>query len=173
MVSRVERSPFAAWWWTVARLLLVALLALMLGGIVLSLAASPPVASRLGLEPFYFVNRHVLYLVPALVVMLATSFLPFRYIRRIALVVFIVSVLLVFATLAFGAEVKGARRWIVILGVNLQPSEFLKPAFVILVAWLFGETARRPEMRPTPWRWRCCWWRWPAWCCSPTSARPC
>jgi cell division protein FtsW len=146
MVSRLERTPFAAWWWTVDRLLLAALFALMLGGIVLSLAASPPVASRLGLEPFYFVSRHVLYLVPALAVMLITSFLPPRYIRRLALFVFVLSILLVAATLQFGAEVKGARRWIVLLGVNIQPSEFLKPAFVILIAWLFGESARRPEM---------------------------
>src|SRR5438094_10662783 len=70
MVSRVERTPFAAWWWTVDRLMLGALLFLMLGGIVLSLAASPPVAARLGLEPFYFVSRHVIYLVPAIAVML-------------------------------------------------------------------------------------------------------
>ena len=146
MVSRLERTPFAAWWWTVDRLLLAALLALMLAGIVLSLAASPPVASRLGLEPFHFVNRHVLYLVPALVVLLATSFLPLRHIRRIALVVFVLSLVLVLATLHFGAEVKGARRWLVFFGINLQPSEFLKPAFVILIAWLFGESARRPEM---------------------------
>jgi cell division protein FtsW len=146
MVSRLERTPFAAWWWTVDRLLLAALFALMLGGIVLSLAASPPVASRLGLEPFYFVSRHVLYLIPALAVMLITSFLPPRYIRRLALFVFVLSILLVAATLQFGAEVKGARRWIVLLGVNIQPSEFLKPAFVILIAWLFGESARRPEM---------------------------
>ncbi len=146
MVSRVERTPFAAWWWTVDRLLLVSFLALMLVGLVLSLAASPPVAARLGLEPFYFVNRHVMFLIPVLVVMLATSFLPRRYIRRLALVVFIVSLGLIAATLAYGPEVKGARRWISILGVNLQASEFLKPAFVILVAWLFGETARRPEM---------------------------
>src|SRR5450755_2255219 len=115
MVSRVEPTPFAAWWWTVDRLMLAALIALMLGGIVLSLAASPPVAARLGLEPFYFVNRHVLYLIPVLIL------------------------LLIVATLMFGAEVKGARRWIVILGVNIPPSEFLKPAFVILIAWLFGE----------------------------------
>ena len=67
MVSRVERTPFAAWWWTVDRLMLAALIVLMLGGIVLSLAASPPVAARLGLEPFYFVNRHILYLIPALI----------------------------------------------------------------------------------------------------------
>jgi len=146
MVSRLERTRFAAWWWTVDRLLLAALLALMLAGIILSLAASPPVASRLGLDPFYFVNRHVLYLIPALAVMLATSFLPPRHIRRLAVIVFIVSLLLVAATLHFGAEVKGARRWIVLLGINIQPSEFLKPAFVILIAWLFGESARRPEM---------------------------
>jgi cell division protein FtsW len=146
MVSRVERTPFAGWWWTVDRLMLAALIVLMLAGIVLSLAASPPVAARLNLEPFYFVNRHVLYLIPALAVLLATSFMSARSIRRLALLVFIVSLALVVATLFFGAEVKGARRWIVLLGVNIQPSEFLKPAFVILIAWLFGESARRPEM---------------------------
>ena len=146
MVSRLEPTPFAHWWWTVDRLLLAALLALMLAGIVLSLAASPPVASRLGLEPFYFVNRHVLNLIPAVGVLLVTSCLPPRHIRRLALVVFVLSLALIAATLQFGAEVKGARRWIVLLGVNIQPSEFLKPAFVILVAWLFAESARRPEM---------------------------
>ncbi|HKA78827.1 MAG TPA: putative peptidoglycan glycosyltransferase FtsW, partial [Xanthobacteraceae bacterium] len=62
------------------------------------------------------------------------------------LIVFVVSLVLIAATLHFGAEVKGARRWIVLLGVNIQPSEFLKPAFVILIAWLFGESARRPAM---------------------------
>src|ERR1041384_6288296 len=54
--------------------------------------------------------------------------------------------ILLAGTLVFGTEIKGARRWIVLLGVNIQPSEFLKPAFVILIAWLFGESARRPEM---------------------------
>ena len=61
MVSRAERTPFSAWWWTVDRLMLAALGAVMLGGIILSLAASPPVAARIGLDPFYFVNRHILY----------------------------------------------------------------------------------------------------------------
>jgi cell division protein FtsW len=126
--------------------LLAALGGLMLAGIVLSLAASPPVAARIGLDPFHFVNRHVLFLLPAIVVLVATSFLPPRQIRRLALAVFVVSIALVVTTLMFGAEVKGARRWIVLLGVNIQPSEFAKPAFVILIAWLFGESARRPEM---------------------------
>src|SRR5262252_4289904 len=105
MVSRVERTQFAAWWWTVDRLLLAALIAVMLAGIVLSLAASPPVAARIGLEPFYFVNRHVMFLLPALAVMLGTSFLSPRQIRRIALVVFAVSLVLTVSTLFFGAEV--------------------------------------------------------------------
>ena len=59
---------------------------------------------------------------------------------RLALVAFLVALVLVIATLFIGAEIKGARRWIVIAGINIQPSEFLKPAFVVLIAWLFGES---------------------------------
>src|ERR1700733_13458740 len=125
MFSRAQRTPFAAWWWTIDRLMLAALGAIMLGGIILSLAASPPVAARLGLDPFYFVDRHIIYLVPAIAVLLATSLLSPRHIRRIALIVFIVSFALTVATLFIGAEVKGARRWIVFAGVNIQPSEFV------------------------------------------------
>src|SRR5579864_3092310 len=146
MGSRAQRTAFNEWWWTVDRLTLAALGALMLGGIVLCLAASPPVAARIGLDPFHFVNRQVLFLIPAAIVLIATSFLSPREVRQVSLVIFFISLVLVAATPHFGAEIKGARRWLVILGVNVQPSEFLKPAFVILIAWLFGESARRPEM---------------------------
>src|ERR1700680_2408577 len=101
MVSRAERTRFAAWWWTVDKLMLAALVTLMLAGIVLSLAASPPVAARIGVDPFYFVNRHVLFLIPAFVALIATSFLSPRQIRRLALAVFAVSLLLVVSTLWF------------------------------------------------------------------------
>ena len=146
MVSRAQRTPFGEWWWTVDRLTLAAIGALMLAGVVLSLAASPPVAGRLGLDPFYFVNRHILYLIPTVAIMLAVSFLNPRQIRRLALIVFLVSLVMVAATPYFGAEIKGARRWLIVFGVNIQPSEFLKPAFVILIAWLFGESAKRADM---------------------------
>jgi cell division protein FtsW len=146
MVSRAQRTPFGEWWWTVDKLTLAAVGALMLAGVVLSLAASPPVASRLGLEPFYFVDRHIIYLVPAIAVMLGVSFLSPRQIRRLAVIVFTVSVVMVALTQVYGAEIKGARRWLVLFGMNIQPSEFLKPAFVILVAWLFAESAKRPDM---------------------------
>jgi cell division protein FtsW len=146
MTSRTQRSPFAVWWWTIDRLMLAALLALILAGVILLLAASTPVATKLGLDPFHFVNRQIFYLIPAIAIMLGTSLLTPRQIRRLALVVFAISMVLLASTLLFGTEIKGARRWIVLLGVNIQPSEFVKPAFVILIAWLFGESARKPEM---------------------------
>jgi cell division protein FtsW len=146
MMSRAKRTPFGDWWWSIDRLLLAAIAALTIGGIVLSLAASPPVATRIGLDPFHFVNRHVFFLIPAAIVLLGTSMLSPRAVRRLALVMFAISLALIVATLFFGAEIKGARRWIVVGGVNIQPSEFVKPAFVVLISWLFAETARRPEM---------------------------
>lgn len=149
MISREQRTPFSEWWWTVDRLLLAAFMTLMLGGVILSLAASPPVAVRIGLDPFHFFNRHVLFLVPSMIVMLAVSFLSPRQVRRTALIVFTISIVLVMATLLFGPEVKGSKRWITIIGINIQASESLKPAFVVLVAWLFAESAKRPEMPAT------------------------
>ncbi len=146
MSSREKRTPFGDWWYTVDRLMLAALAALMLVGIVLSLAASPPVATRIGLDPFHFVNRHILFLVPAIAVMLAVSALSPRNVRRLSVLVFAAGVVLLAATLQFAPEIKGSRRWITILGVGVQASEFVKPAFVVLVAWLFAESTRRPEM---------------------------
>jgi cell division protein FtsW len=149
MISREQRTPLSEWWWTVDRLLLAAITALILGGIILSLAASPPVATRIGLDPFHFFNRHVLFLLPSFIVLIGVSFLSPRQIRRAALIVFAISMILIVATLLFGPEVKGSRRWITLLGLNIQASESAKPAFVILAAWLFAESARRPEMPAT------------------------
>jgi cell division protein FtsW len=149
MIERDQRTPLGEWWWTVDRLLLAALLTLMLSGIVLSLAASPAVAVRIGLDPFHFFNRHVAFLLPSLVVLLGTSLMSSRGVRRSALIVFAIGIVLMAATLAFGAEVKGSRRWISVIGISVQASEFVKPTFVILIAWLFSESARRPEMPAT------------------------
>src|SRR5689334_23639829 len=146
MASRAQPTLFSEWWRTVDRLTLAAIGALMLGGIVLCLAASPPVAARIGLDPFHFVNRQVLFLIPATLVLIAASFLSPHEIRKVALIVFAISLVLTALTPYFGAEIKGAWRWLVILGVNIQASEFLKPAFVVLIAWLFAESAKRPEM---------------------------
>jgi cell division protein FtsW len=149
MLSREERNPLSDWWWTVDRPLLGAIIALMLSGVILSLAASPPVAVRIGLDPFHFFNHHVLFLLPSFVVMIGVSFLSPRQIRRSALLVFAVSIALIVVTLLIGPEVKGSRRWITLVGVNIQASESAKPAFVVIAAWLFSQSTKRPEMPAT------------------------
>jgi len=151
MASRAELGLMSNWMWTVDRMLIGAIGGLMICGIVFGLAASPSVAERLGLSTFHFVHRQALYLVPAIMLMFVVSFLSPRYIRRLALLVFVVALAMVLATLLFGAEIKGARRWINLpapLGA-IQPSEFLKPAFVIVAAWAFSEGAKRNGMPGT------------------------
>ena len=138
MVSRVERGPVADWMRTADRWLIGSFVALMVIGLVMALAASPAVAERLNLSTFHFVNRQALMLLPTAALMIATSFLSPRHVRRAALLTFAVSFALIILALMFGAEVKGARRWI----FGLQPSEFIKPAFVVLAAWAFTEGGR-------------------------------
>ncbi|MGH6823608.1 MAG: FtsW/RodA/SpoVE family cell cycle protein, partial [Methylocella sp.] len=142
MVSRAERSALANWWWTIDRWILAAVGALIVSGLVLTMAASPPVAERLGLSPFHFVHRQVVFLIPAVAVFVATSFLSPRQVRRVALFVFLLAMALTVAALLYGHEIKGSRRWI----FGVQPSEFLKPAFVVLVAWAFSEAGRRRDV---------------------------
>ena len=147
MITRTDRSNFAEWWWTVDRTLIGAGVALLIGGLVLSFAASPPVAERIGAsDSFYFVKRHVVFFAIALPTMIGVTFLTPKTIRRTALVMFGVGVLMLIATLFIGQEVKGARRWINLAGFSIQPSEFVKPAFIIVVAWLFADRLRRPEI---------------------------
>ena len=138
MVSRLERGPVADWARTVDRWLLGSFGALMIVGLVMALAASPAVAERLNLSTFHFVDRQAILLLPSAALMVATSFLSPRYVRRAALIVFIVGMALIALALVYGVEVKGSRRWI----FGIQPSEFVKPAFVVLAAWAFTEGGR-------------------------------
>ncbi|BDA85587.1 cell division protein FtsW [Aureimonas sp. SA4125] len=146
MSNRVKRGTMADWWWGVDRWFLAAFLILMVGGLVLSFAASPPVAEKIGLEPFHFVKRHGVFLIPSILVMLLTSMLSPRGIRRTAVIMLGASIALMIVALFFGTEVKGARRWVDIGPLSLQPSEFMKPAFVVICAWLFAEKARRADI---------------------------
>jgi cell division protein FtsW len=146
MVSRAERSAFGDWWWTVDRFLLAALLALMIAGLVFLMAGGPPVAERLGLSTFHFVNRQVLFLVPTIAILVAVSFLSLRHVRRVALAIWAIAMVLILLAFWFGPEIKGAHRWIMIGGMGVQPSEFVKPAFVVIAAWAFSEGSRHKDM---------------------------
>jgi cell division protein FtsW len=146
MVSRAERGPLADWFWTIDRFFLATFILLMGIGFMLSFAASPAVAERLNLDSFHFVKRHAAFLLPSLAVMIGISFLTPRQVRRVAIILLLASIAMMLLALFFGAEVKGSRRWISIGSLSVQPSEFMKPAFVVVCAWLFSEHARQPEI---------------------------
>lgn len=138
-LSRTDRSVVGHWWWTVDRWLLAAIASLIGLGLMLVLAASPAVANRIGLGDFHFVQRQVTFLVPAIFVMAGVSMLSPLWVRRLAVVTFAGALFLVLLTLFIGPEIKGATRWLYIGGLSLQPSEFLKPSFAVVAAWMFSE----------------------------------
>jgi cell division protein FtsW len=117
----------------------------MVCGIVFGMAGSPPVAERLKLPMFHFVHQQLFYLVPAIIAMFTVSMFTLRWVRRSALLLFVLGMGGVAAALLFGPEIKGSHRWI----FGMQPSEFLKPAFVIVTAWAFSEGARRKDVPGT------------------------
>jgi cell division protein FtsW len=140
--TRTDGSVLGRWWWTIDRLTLAALGLLIGVGMLMTVAASPAVAERIGLDAYAFVRKQLVYLPAAAALMLAVSLLGPRGVRRLALLGFAVAFAFTAATLVVGAEIKGARRWISLPGLSLQPSEFLKPCFAVLAAWLFAEGQR-------------------------------
>ncbi len=145
--TRADNSVMARWWWTVDKWLLVAL-ALLIGlGMVMIMAASPAVASRVGLTSFHFVSKQLQILPVAVLIMLGVSMLEPRQVRGLALAGLIGAVALLCLTFVIGTEIKGAKRWISLPGMSLQPSEFVKPTLAIVSAWLFA-LARKKEGFP-------------------------
>ncbi|PKQ02356.1 MAG: putative lipid II flippase FtsW [Alphaproteobacteria bacterium HGW-Alphaproteobacteria-12] len=148
-LARTNRSLFAEWWWTVDKWTLAGLFSLMLLGGVLALAASPAVATRIHLPPFHFVYRQMAFLLPSIAVLIGVSLLNVRQVRRLAAAVFAIFFVLMALAPLIGPEVKGAHRWLQIGPFGVQPSEFVKPAFIVLVAWLFAEAQRTPGVPGT------------------------
>lgn len=139
--ARNDTSILGNWWWTVDRWLLGAVVLLSAIGLMLTTTASPPVAERINVDTMHFVRKQAVMLIPALIILLGISLLSLRQLRRVALAVFAGSIVLMLATILFGAEIKGATRWISIAGFTIQPSEFVKPSFAILAGWVLA--ARR------------------------------
>lgn len=149
-LTREDRSLLSRWWFTVDHQLLTAMLVLLLIGFALSLAAGPGAAARKGLDAMHFVERHGVHAAMGAVLIVGLSFLSPAGARRFCLGLFVFAVILVLATFFVGETAKGARRWVRIFGQSLQPSEFLKPAFIVLSAWLLAERTRRPDLPVLP-----------------------
>ena len=143
-LARSDDSLLSRWWWTVDRWLLVTVLLLIASGILLTLAASPAVAERLGLESFHFAKRQFFYMAIGLGVLVGVSLLSERGVKRLAVGLFLAALAGAVLTLFYGPEIKGATRWLHVAGFSIQPSEFLKPAFIVVSAWMLAEEFRHP-----------------------------
>ena len=144
-LSRVDTSLIGQWWWTVDRWNLFALFILIAVGVVLNLAASPPVAERIGFDTFYFSKRQIFFAIMGMIAMMSISLLSPLWIRRLGVFTFFVTIAFMILTLIIGIEVKGATRWIRLPGFSLQASEFIKPSLAIFLAWLLAEKRTNPK----------------------------
>lgn len=135
-ISRINRSRLANWWWTVDKVTLSLILILTFIGAFLVFSASPSVARTVGLEDYHFIKRQIIFIFMALGIVFMLSIQRLKTIRRLAVISYLITLVLMMLTIFIGYENNGAARWIRLFGFSLQPSEFIKPTFVVVSAWL-------------------------------------
>ncbi len=141
--ARTDRSALGVWWWTTDRLLMGSVLALIGIGVLLSFAASPGAAARLHIHnPFYFALRQCLFGAAAVAALVGVSVLSPKGVRRLAALTYVVALAMMLALPFIGHAAKGGDRWLSFAGFTLQPSEFMKPALIVLAGWMFSESQK-------------------------------
>lgn len=145
-LTRIQESNiFTIWWHNTDRVTIFLLLILISTGVILALAASPPVAERIGVESEHFIFKQILFLFCSVLGIIFLSFLDKSLARQLALLMFAACLVLLFYINFWGVEIKGAKRWINLPGFTLQPSEFLKPSFAVFVAWILSKSINKIE----------------------------
>ena len=144
-LSRADDSVLGRWWWSVDRWTLGAVGLLISFGFIMMQAASPAVAERLHISRDIFVFKQIAFLLLAGSVTIGVSMLSPRQIRHLAILGGCIALLMTAATLVAGTEIKGARRWVSLPGMSVQPSEFLKPCFAVAAGWLIAQWQRRRQ----------------------------
>lgn len=139
------------WWRTIDQRTLALAAVLMTVGLVLTFASSGTAAERLGLSnEYYFVTRQMMFTAAAATALLGLSFLGPVSARRAAMALYAVAIVLMVAVLFVGHEAKGAHRWLRFAGFSLQPSELMKPALIVVAAWLFARREQSPGFPAIP-----------------------
>jgi len=142
-LGRSDRSALGRWFWEIDKVLLVLVAVLIVIGLIAVAAASPAAAQRysgagFSVPPLYYFYRQLMWIALAVPVMIAVSMLPKPTARRLSILGAILFIGLLFLVPVVGVEVNGARRWIGAGIAQFQPSEFLKPLFIVTIAWLLS-----------------------------------
>ncbi|MEI7571991.1 MAG: putative lipid II flippase FtsW [Phenylobacterium sp.] len=141
--ARSDRTRIGVWWWTMDRWLLGAVAVLMVLGVTMSFSASPAAAARMNVgDPFHFALRQCVFAAAGATILIGASLLDDRGVRRAAFFIYLAAILIMAALPFIGHSAKGATRWLELGGFSLQPSEFMKPALIVLVAWMFAEAQK-------------------------------
>ncbi|MEI6486313.1 MAG: putative peptidoglycan glycosyltransferase FtsW [Sphingomonadales bacterium] len=142
-LTRGDQSVIGRWFWTIDKTLLIIIFALVAAGIVAVAAASPAAARRLSgtalrYDDLFFLYRQLGWVALGLPLMLATSMLDVKLLKRLAVVGTLGCLLALILVPFVGGGANGAARWIQLPGFQFQPSEFFKPCFIVATAWLLS-----------------------------------
>ena len=129
---------FYNWWRSIDRKIFITTIILIFIGCLISFGATPSIAIKYGLEPYYFVKKHLIFTPVAFFFIFFTSLFSKVGIKRFFLFIFLISVFFIFYSFFIGIESKGSMRWVYFFGYSFQPSEFLKVSFIIICAWIFS-----------------------------------
>ena len=142
------------WWRTIDRGSLSCIMILFFIGILLGLAASPPLAAKNGFEAFHYVKRQAVFGGLALLAMVVTSMMTPKLVRRLSVIGFLVTFVAIALLPQFGTDFgKGAVRWYSLGFASVQPSEFLKPGFVVVSAWMLAASQQINGPPGRLWSW--------------------
>ena len=154
-LGRSDMSALGRWFWEIDKLLLILVAVLISIGLVAVAAASPAAAQRysgggLSFPPLYYFYRQLIWTMVAVPVLIGVSMLPKSTARRLSIAGAVVFTILLFLVPIVGQEVNGARRWIGVGFTQFQPSEFLKPVFIVSIAWLLSLKERDASLPMAP-----------------------
>ncbi len=137
-LDRSKKNIFVSWWWTVDKLTLFAISFLICFGVMMVATASPAIAERIGFGSFYFVKKQIIFLSVGVLVLFLVSLMSIEVIKIFGMIGFAIGIIFLLAVLVFGQDINGASRWLSIGGFSFQPSEFVKPFFIVVTALILS-----------------------------------
>ena len=148
-ISRNDKSFISRWWWTIDHWNLLQIVVLAAIGSILMYTVGAKVAEKHNLPELYFFTHHIYYLIISLFSMIFATFLSSKGIIRFSVVGFILCLVLLLMVILFGPDKNGASRWLIIGNASIQPSEFIKPFFVIITAYLISNQHKLLKFMPS------------------------
>lgn len=133
-----DNHYFSTWWWKIDRVDATLFIVFLCLSSVMVATASPAIAERIGVTPFYFIKRQIVFIGLAIIIVFSFSLLSQKALRVVSFFGYIACIGLLIGVLLFGMEIKGSKRWLNLFGVSIQPSELIKPFFIVLSAWVLS-----------------------------------